>query len=256
MRSQFTVDGDTAIVTGASSGIGKAIAERFVDEGVNVVINSRSQERVDTAAEDIRSTNPAGEILPIECDVRSRDQVFELVEETVETFGGLDILVNNAAGLFSSPFEDLSENAWKTILDINLNGIVHCSQAAGEILRESGGGYIVNISSGAGHQGGSPGSAHYGASKAAMNNLTQSLAREWDSYGIRVNCISPGLIGSPFQLELRDMEKSDLPPRSELDRSIGHPEEVADVAQFLCSPAASFISGQIYRVNIPTSQYR
>ena len=254
MLSQFSVDGDVAIVTGASSGIGKAIAKRYAQDGVDVVINSRDQERVDAAAEDIREHDIEGEILPIECDVRDRERVFELVDETVDAFGDLDVLVNNAAGLFSAPFEELSENAWKTIIDIDLHGVFHCTQAAGEYMRDHGGGHILNISSGAAY-GGSPGSAHYGASKAAMNNLTQSVAREWDEYGIRVNTLSPGLIGSPFQLELHDMEEADIGSRDDLSRFMGHPDEIADVAQFMVSPAASFMSGQKVDVTIPASQY-
>lgn len=255
MLSQFSVDGDVAIVTGASSGIGKAIAARFASDGVNVVINSRDQARVDAAASDIAASDPDGEIVAIECDVRDRDGVFDLVDETVDRFGGLDIMVNNAAGLFRAPFEELSENAWKTIIDIDLHGVFHGTQAAGEVLRETGGGYVINLSSVASLPGGSPESSHYGAAKAAVNNLTASLAREWDKYGIRVNCIAPGLIGTEFQLDRHDMTEADLGPREDTTRWIGRVEEVADVAQFLCSPAASFISGETIVVALPATRW-
>jgi len=244
MLSQFSVDGSSAIVTGASSGIGEAIAANFADDGVDVVINSRAQERVDAAAERIRENDPDGEVLPIECDVRDREAVFDLVDTTVSEFGGLDVMVNNAAGLFSAPFEELSANAWKTIVDIDLHGVFHGTQAAGEVMREGDGGYVLNLSSVASLPGGSPGSAHYGAAKAGVNNLTESLAREWAEYGIRVNNIAPGLVGTEFQLELNDMDEEELGPREDTTRRMGRVEEVADVAQFLCSPAASFISGE------------
>ena len=255
MLSQFSVDGDVAIVTGASGGIGKSIAARYADDGTNVVINSREQERVDAAAEDIRESDPEGEILPLECDVRDRERVFELIDETVDAFGGVDVLVNNAAGDFVVDFEEMSENAWKTIIDINLHGTFHFTQAAGEVMRENGHGYVLNISSVAGLPGGSPGSAHYGASKAAMINLTESLSREWDEHGIRVNCIAPGLVATPGVRTQLGVEVDELPPREEVERWIGHPEEIADVAQFLVSPAASFISGETVTVTLPESRY-
>lgn len=254
MLSQFSIDGDVAIVTGASGGIGKAIAARFADDGVNVVINSREQERVDAAAEDILAEDPDGDVLPLECDVRDRDGVFDLVDQVVDEYGGVDILVNNAAGDFVADFEDLSENAWKTIIDINLHGTFNFTQAAGEVMRENGGGYIINLSSVAGLPGGSPGSSHYGASKAAVINLTESLSQEWDEYDIRVSCIAPGLVATPGVRTQLGIDPDEVPPREPVVRSIGRPEEIADIAQFLCSPAASFISGETIVAGVPQAR--
>jgi len=254
MIEQFHIDGDVAIVTGASGGIGEAIAKKFADDGVDVAINSRAKERIQPVADEINDSSREGYAYAAECDVRDRERVFEFVDETVSEFGTVDILVNNAAGDFVAPFEELSENAWKTIIDINLHGAFHFTQAAGEVMREEDGGYIVNIISGAGLEGGSPNSSHYGASKAALKNLTESLADEWKEHGIRTNCIAPGLVATPGVRTQLGIDVEDMPPREQVDRYIGHPEESADLAQFLCSPAASYLNGSMVRAGMPSSE--
>ena len=133
---QFSIEGKRAIVTGASSGIGRAIAESFAAGGADVVVCSREQENVDPVADGINESDRPGEALAIECDVTDREAVDALVEATVEEFGGVDILVNNAGASFMANFEGISENGWKTIVDINLHGTYHCTQAAGEVMRE------------------------------------------------------------------------------------------------------------------------
>lgn len=252
MISQFHVDGDAAIVTGASRGIGEAIAKKFADDDVNVAICSRSRERYRSVVDDIEAAG--GTVYAAECDVTDRERVFEFVDEVTAEFGDVDVLVNNAGGSFQSPFEDLSENAWKTIIDINLHGAFHFTQAVGEVMREADGGYIVNIISGAGLEGGSPNMSQYGAAKAAMKNLTETLAREWNGYDIRTNCIAPGLIATPGVVDSLGIDPEELPPREQVDRYIGSPEETADVAQFLCSPAASYLNGSMVRAGLPASE--
>jgi len=142
---QFSVDGQTAIVTGSSSGIGKTIVERFADDGANVVVTSREMENVEPVADAINESDRPGEAIAIECDVTERDAVQELIDETVDEFGGLDILINNAGASFQAPLSEISENGWKTIVDINLHGTFHCSQLAVEYMRDNGGGRIVNF---------------------------------------------------------------------------------------------------------------
>nr|WP_255473594.1 SDR family NAD(P)-dependent oxidoreductase [Halogeometricum sp. CBA1124] len=166
MTDRFGVAGQTAIVTGASSGIGKTIAERFAAEGADVVVCSREQENVDPVAEEINEGD-GGRALAVECDVTDRDAVEALVEATVEEFGGLDCLVNNAGASFMASFDDISENGWETIVGINLTGTYHCTQVAGEYLKE-GGGTVINFASVAGTQG-SPMMSHYGAAKAGAS---------------------------------------------------------------------------------------
>ncbi|MFW6299760.1 MAG: SDR family NAD(P)-dependent oxidoreductase [Oceanicaulis sp.] len=242
---QFSVDGRNVIVTGASQGIGKGIAETIAADGANVAICSRAQERVEPVAEAIR--DDGGTALAVECNVREPDEVEAFVEATVEEFGGVDLLVNNAGGEFVAPFDDISENGWKTIVDINLHGTFHCTQAAGEYMREGDGGCIINMSSVNG-QHPAPHESHYGASKAALIRLTETLAVEWARYGIRVNCIAPGLIQTPGVAETLGIDESDMPPRAAVDRRIGHPEDIADVVQFLASDAAAFMTGETVTV--------
>ncbi|WP_458210645.1 SDR family NAD(P)-dependent oxidoreductase [Haladaptatus sp. NG-SE-30] len=239
---EFDIRGSTAVVTGSSSGIGRAIAERFAQEGLEVVVCSRSQERVQDVADVINERDYDGEALPVECDVTDWEAVEELVEATTDAFGPIDVWVNNAGASFVAPFEDISENGWKTIVDINLHGAFICAQVVGEAMRDRGEGIIINISSVAARDG-APGMSHYSAAKAGMNNLTRTLAYEWAEYGIRVNGIMPGLIATEG-LESQEGIGADDIDRDEVDRQIGMPAEIASVTQFLASPAASYILGE------------
>ncbi|ELY57780.1 SDR family NAD(P)-dependent oxidoreductase [Natronococcus jeotgali] len=238
---QFGVDGDVAIVTGASSGIGAAIAKGFADDGVDVVICSREQDNVDPVAEEIEESDRPGEALPVECDVTDREAVDAMVEATVEEFGGLDVLVNNAGASFMANFDDISENGWKTIVDINAHGTYHCTQAAAKHLK-AGGGIVINLASVAG-QTGSPYMSHYGAAKAAVVNLTTTLSYEWASEGVRVNCIAPGFVATEG-VESQMGISADEVDRTEVERRMGTVDEIADLAQFLASPASSYVVGE------------
>ncbi|WP_435358930.1 SDR family NAD(P)-dependent oxidoreductase [Haloarchaeobius sp. DFWS5] len=238
---QFSVDGDVAIVTGSSSGIGRTIAERFADDGVDVVVCSRELGNVEPVADCINDSDRAGNAYAVECDVTDREAVEALVEATVEEFGGIDVLVNNAGASFMANFEDISENGWKTIVDINLTGTYHCVQAAEDHLKEASG-KIINLSSVAGHQG-APYMSHYAAAKAAIENLTKTLSFEWADDDVRVNCIAPGFVATPGVASQMGVTADDI-DRSEVKRRIGTSEEIADLAQFLASPASSYIVGQ------------
>ncbi|WP_254531210.1 SDR family NAD(P)-dependent oxidoreductase [Natrinema gelatinilyticum] len=242
---QFSVDGETAIITGSSSGIGKSIAERFAEDGVDVVVCSREQENVDPVAETINESERPGRALAVECDVTDREAVEALVEATVGEFGGLDVLVNNAGASFMADFDDISPNGWKTILDINVTGTYHCTHAARESLKD-GGGSVINMASVAG-QDGSPLMSPYGAAKAAIINLTTSLAVEWADDDVRVNCIAPGYVATPG-VESQMGVSADAIDREEVARRIGTVDEIADVTQFLASPASSYVVGETITV--------
>ena len=243
-HDRFSVEGQVAVVTGASSGIGKAIAEQFAAGGADVVICSREQENVEPVAEGIEDSDRPGEALAVECDVTDREAVDALVEATVEEFGGIDTLVNNAGASFMANFDDISLNGWETIVDINLHGTYHCTQAAGEHLAD-GGGSVVNMASVAGQQG-APYMSHYGAAKAAVINLTSTLAYEWASEDVRVNCIAPGFVATPGVASQMGVTAGDI-DRDSVDRTIGLSEEIADLTQFLASPASSYVVGETVR---------
>ncbi|WP_226480210.1 SDR family NAD(P)-dependent oxidoreductase [Natrinema amylolyticum] len=238
---RFSVDGDVAIVTGSSSGIGKSIAERFADDGVDVVVCSREQDNVDPVAEEINESDSPGRALAVECDVTDREAVEALVEATVEEFGALDVLVNNAGASFMADFDDISPNGWKTIMDINVNGTYHCTHAAAEHLKD-GGGSVINLASVAGQRG-SPLMSPYGAAKAAVINLTTTLSYEWAHDDVRVNCIAPGFVATPG-VESQMGVSADNIDREAVARRIGTVEEIADVTQFLASPASSYLVGE------------
>lgn len=234
---QFSVEGKTVVITGSSQGIGKVTAERFAADGANVVVSSRSQEKIDDVVAGID-----GEALAVECDVREREAVEALIGATVEEFGGVDVLVNNAGASFMANFEGISENGWKTIVDINLHGTYHCSQIAGEEMREQGYGNIINLASVAGTEG-APYMSHYAAAKAAVVNLTRSLAFEWAGDDVRVNCIAPGFVATPGVESQMGVTAEEI-DRETVDRRIGVSEEIADTIQFLASPASSYITGE------------
>lgn len=239
--SQYSVTDQVAVVTGASSGIGKRIAERFAADGADVVVCSREQGSVDPVAEGITESERPGEALAVECDVTDRKAVEALIEATVEVFGGLDCLVNNAGASFVANFEGISENGWRTIVDINLTGTYHCTHAAGQHLKE-GGGTVVNVSSVAGQQG-APYMSHYAAAKAGVENLTTTLGYEWAGQGVRVNCVAPGFVATPGVEQQMGVTADDV-ERDEVDKRIGTAEEIADVVQFLASDASSFLVGE------------
>jgi NAD(P)-dependent dehydrogenase (short-subunit alcohol dehydrogenase family) len=242
MRNQYSVDGQTAIITGSSQGIGAVTAKRFADDGADVVITSRSQDRIDRVAREITESDRPGRAIAVECDVRNRDEVEALVNACLRKFGTLDTMVNNAGASFMAGFDDISPNGWETIVDINLHGTYHCSQVAGAAMQESGSGSIINFSSVAGIQG-APRMSHYGAAKAGVINLTKTLAYEYASHDIRVNCVAPGLVATPG-VESQMGITVDEVDRDTVDRHVGLKEEIADVVQFLASDASSYLVGE------------
>ncbi|MCY4731983.1 glucose 1-dehydrogenase [Natronomonas gomsonensis] len=243
MLEQFSVDGNTAVITGSSQGIGAVTAKRFADDGANVVVTSRTQEKIDEVAAEINDSDRPGEAIAVECDVRDRDSVEALIEATVEEFGAVDCMVNNAGASFMAGFDDISENGWKTIVDINLHGTFHGAQVAGQQMQQQeSGGTIINFASVAGTMG-SQYMSHYGAAKAAVVNLTTSLSANYADHDIRVNCIAPGLVGTAGVASQMGLDPADV-DRSDIAKEMGLPEEIADIVQFLASDASSYIVGE------------
>jgi NAD(P)-dependent dehydrogenase (short-subunit alcohol dehydrogenase family) len=235
--------GRTALITGGGSGIGFAIARALSDAGANVAISSRNLDRLKEAAQRLR--NSGAQILAVAADVREPEAVNAAVSAAVERFGGLDILIANAAGNFVVPFSDMSFNAWRTVVDIDLNGTFHCAKAAYPHLKASThGGRLIAISTLRALEGW-PGCAHAAAAKAGVMSLIRSLAIEWGPDGILCNTIAPGPIdGTEGVKRLYEDtgEAAVLTANLPLGR-LGRGEDVAQAVLYLCSDAASFVTG-------------
>ncbi|USK72153.1 2,4-dienoyl-CoA reductase [Peribacillus asahii] len=239
------MNGKTVIITGGGSGIGKAMAMKFAAEGANVVITGRNPERLKQAKAEMKSLN--GQVLDFQMDVRDPEHVQAMILATKNQFGKIDALVNNAAGNFVCPAEELSINGWKSVIDIVLNGTWYCSQAVGkEWIANKQTGSILNIVAtyawGAG-----PGTIHSASAKAGVLSMTRTLAVEWGSkYGIRVNCIAPGPIenteGVARLIETRNVYQEAI--NSVPLKRFGKAEEIANLANFLLSPEAEYINGE------------
>jgi NAD(P)-dependent dehydrogenase (short-subunit alcohol dehydrogenase family) len=242
MAGKFDVSGKVAIVTGGNVGIGKSIANTFLREGASVVTCSRRDYDSPPAAEGLEGVD--GRIIHMTCDVREADQIEAVVKRAVDEFGRLDILVNNAGGSPGAESATASPRFFAAVTAINLTGVLVFSQKANAIMQQQDdGGTIVNISSVAGLYGAAF-SVAYGASKAGVVNATRSLAVEWGPK-VTVNCIAPGLIMTEGAEYLAPTpEAKTAIARAIPVRRIGDPEDIADVVQFLCSPAARYINGE------------
>lgn len=238
-----TLTGRTAIVTGASRGIGRSIAELLAHHGANVVLGARSAEGLAEVADAIAASGGAAIAVPV--DVTSDDAPSVLVSAAMEAFECIDILVNNAGGnTFMTPVASMRFAGWRKTLDLNLDSVLRLTQAALPALTASGHGTIVNVSSVTALRG-SPLMAHYGAAKAALVSLTQSLAIETALDGVRVNALVPGWIETDLTgfLRVDDGTEAVVLDRVPM-RRWGTPAEIAQGALFLASDASSFMTGQ------------
>jgi len=236
------LDGKVALITGGSSGIGKRIALTYAEAGANVVVASRKQENLDKVAAEIKALGR--ESLAISTDVKIPEQVDNMVKQTVDHFGRLDIMVNNAGrGIPTEPLE-ISVKEWNHVLALNLTGVFLGSMAAGKVMIEQKQGKIINIASTAGVIG-SPGMMHYSVAKAGVIMLTKNLAASWAEHNINVNCIAPG-----FTLTEAIIKWGILPPEYLKDSTPRLlqppvPKNIADLALFLASPASDKITGEL-----------
>ncbi|NP_001086839.1 peroxisomal trans-2-enoyl-CoA reductase [Xenopus laevis] len=249
-----------AIVTGGGTGIGKAIAAELLGLGCNVVIASRKLERLNEAAKDLSSRIPASSptpLTPIQCNIRKEEEVETLVKSTLNLYGRIDFLVNNGGGQFPSPSEAISAKGWNAVIETNLTGTFYCCKAVYNAWMKEHGGAIVNII--ADMWKGFPGMAHTGAARAAVDNLTKSLAIEWAHSGVRINSVAPGTIFSQTAVEnykeVGPQLFSSYIPKIPAKR-LGLPEEVSPTVCFLLSPAASFISGETVKIDAGQSLYQ
>jgi len=237
-----------AIITGASKGIGEGIATRYAQEGAAIILASRSLDRLSAIAEKINSEG--GQALALEVDVRQSESIQAMVNKTVENFGRLDIMVNNAGISMAQPSEELSPEDWTRAVETDLFGVFYGCQSAARQMIHQGGGCIINITSVYGIVA-APMRAAYCASKAGGNMLTKVLASEWASKKIRVNAIAPGYVRTELVTDLID--KGVIPVDTIEKRTpqgrMGEVEDVLGAAVFLASEEAAFVTGSILTVD-------
>jgi 3-oxoacyl-[acyl-carrier protein] reductase len=239
--------GRVALVTGASRGIGRRIAEGLAAAGADLVLLARQLENVAPVAEKISAEFPGRKALPLACDVADWDQVSGVVEETVKSFDRLDIVVNNAGITRDNLLVRMREEDWDAVVSTNLKGTFNtCRLAARQMLKQRWG-RIINITSVVGLTG-NAGQANYSASKGGVIALTFSLAKELASRGILVNAVAPGFIDTDMTASMTDGAQGAVKEHIPLGR-IGKPEEISALVTFLCGPGASYITGEVIRVD-------
>lgn len=244
----FELDGKVALITGSSKGIGLALAEVLAEYGAKVVVSSRSQDSVDEVAKNLRAKGHT--VMAQACHVGDSEQRKILVNKTIETYGGIDILINNAAinPVFKG-LESMSEEIYDKMMNVNLKAAFDLSNLCFPYLKDSKGSSIINIASVEGLKP-SFGLGLYGVTKAALIMLTQVQAKEWGKYGIRSNAICPGLIQTKFSAALWKNEGlmqevvKDLPAGR-----MAQPQELKGLAVYLASNAGSYSTGGIYTVD-------
>ena len=241
--------GQVALITGASSGIGRASAQAMAREGARVAVNYlKNQKGAEETVESIRKGG--GEAVAIRADVSHAEGVRTLVAAVRQQWGRIDILVNNAGDLLARrTLKDMTVEYWDQIMDLNLKSVFLCTQAVWEEMAARKSGCIINVSSIAGRNGGGLGAAAYSAAKGAVLTYTKGIAKELAPYGIRVNGISPGVIATPYHERYSPPE---LMARMVATIPLGRPgtaDEIADVILFLASPAARYILGETIEVN-------
>jgi 3-oxoacyl-[acyl-carrier protein] reductase len=238
--------GKNAIVTGASRGIGRAIALKFAELGANVVLNYRSD--VNSVNEVIKEIESKGvKAVAIQGDVSSFEDAKKIINESIEKLGSVDILVNNAGITKDSLIMRMKEEEFDKVIEVNLKGVFNCVKHAVPVMMKQRSGRIINISSVVGLSG-NAGQANYAAAKAGIIGLTKSIAKEIASRGVTVNAIAPGFIQTDMTDVLSDKVKETITDNIPLKR-LGSPEDIADTAAFLASDMASYITGQVISVD-------
>lgn len=233
--------GKTAIITGASRGIGAEIARKFAANGAKVVVNySGSQEKAEAVVADIQANG--GEAIAVKANVSDAESVKAMVDETMKTFGAVDILVNNAGITRDNLMMRMKDDEWDDVININLKGVFICTKAVTRQMMKQRAGRIVNIASIVGVMG-NAGQANYVASKAGVIGLTKTTARELASRGITANAVAPGFITTDMTDQLTDEVQKAMLGQIPLNR-FGAPEDVAKAALFLASDDASYMTGQ------------
>ncbi|PZU95822.1 MAG: 3-oxoacyl-[acyl-carrier-protein] reductase [Pseudanabaena sp.] len=239
------LEGQVAIVTGASRGIGRAIAIALGNEGAKVVVNYASSTN---AAEEVVKTikENGGEAIALHADVSHEAQVESLIKSTMDTWGRVDVLVNNAGITRDTLLLRMKLEDWQSVIDLNLTGVFLATRAVSKIMLKQKSGRIVNIASVAGQMG-NPGQGNYSAAKAGVIGFTKTVAKEMASRGITVNAVAPGFIATDMTADLKNTDE--ILKFIPLGR-YGQPEDIAGMVRFLAAdPAAAYITGQVFNVD-------
>ena len=234
-----------AIITGASGGIGEVTAKRFAAEGAKVVLVDLNKDAVDRSVEEVK--NYGEDIIGLQVDVTNREQVEELMNETLARFGRIDVVINNAGITQDAQLVKMSEEQWDRVIAVNLKGVFNVGQSAAKVMIEQKSGVILNASSVVGLYG-NFGQTNYAATKFGVNGLTKTWARELGKYGIRVNAIAPGFIATPMTEKMPEKVLEMLKNKSPLKR-MGTPEDIASGYAYLASDEASFITGAVISID-------
>lgn len=233
-----------AIVTGASRGIGKATVLALANQGAKVVINyARSSEAAESIVQEIIAAG--GEAIALQADVSKSEEVDNLIKQTLDSFGRIDVLVNNAGITQDTLLLRMKLEQWQAVIDLNLTGVFLCTKAVSKIMLKQRSGRIINIASVAGQMG-NPGQANYSAAKAGVIGFTKTVAKELANRGVTVNAVAPGFIETDMTHDLKSDEIIKFIPLGRY----GKPEEVAGTIRFLAAdPAAAYITGQVFNVD-------
>jgi NAD(P)-dependent dehydrogenase (short-subunit alcohol dehydrogenase family) len=243
----FGLEGRVAVVTGGGRGIGKAISAKLIEAGAKVIVADVDEDSALQTAKELSA--PSGDVIGSFVDIALEESVSSLMQMTLETFGQIDVLVNNAGIMSRTRLMDISLDEWERTIQINLTGVFLCTKAVLPIMRESGFGRIVNISSSAGRSVSTLGGAHYTASKAGLLGLTRAAAKEVAPLGITVNAVCPGLIETKMAVETTTPEELQEFLDSFPLMRLGLPEEVGHLVVFLCSDEAAYITGASLDIN-------
>jgi 3-oxoacyl-[acyl-carrier protein] reductase len=246
---EIRFDNKVALVTGASSGIGRATAKEFAKTGAKVVVHYNvSLEDAEAVVDDIKTAG--GEAIALQADVSKKEEVDTLVKATLDRFGTVDILINNAGALIKrESLEKMEEALWDEVMDVNLKSIFLVSQAVIPIMKGKKYGKIINLTSIAARVGGGVGAGHYSASKGGILTLSKNMAKELAPHGIIVNAISPGIIDTRFHERFTSPEIFNKFKESVVLKRAGTAEEVAWPILFLCSEYAAYIVGETIEIN-------
>ncbi|MCB2060299.1 MAG: SDR family oxidoreductase [Novosphingobium sp.] len=249
ITEQLDFTGRTAIVTGGGTGIGYATAMQLARLGADVVVAARTVDELEAAAKRIADAS-GSRCIAVPTDVKDEEAVIRMVEKTIEEFGRIDVLINNAGGTRMGPLESIPTRGWDSIFELNVRSAYFCTREAGKQMIAQKSGSIINISSGAGENG-VKGGAHYSAAKSALQMFTRVTAAEWGRFGIRANCVAAGAIASERVLDawkVAGLDADEMGAAIPLGRT-GTPDEMANMIVFFASDAASYITGQTIGVN-------